>query len=239
MATGSSIWARAFAVTTIGKLVARPSLASVQDQVARFTHTCFMITPYEATSPVAETAQPAHARQQEKRSALFNSGSEAVENAIKMRQDIHAQVRGRGVRHTRTTAVRILTMALIRESYDRPLQARLRPVRHPRSTARRCHIRSATPNMARSSPPTASWLPSEPFDVIEKQVGADNLAAVIIEPIQGEGGFHRARRRFPCPRCWTGARKNNVVFIADEGADRVRPSPERCSPANTKASNPT
>jgi 4-aminobutyrate aminotransferase/(S)-3-amino-2-methylpropionate transaminase len=53
------------------------------------------------------------------------------------------------------------------------------------------------------------------IDVIDKQVGADNLAAVIIEPIQGEGGFIVPADGF-LPALLGWCRKNNVVFIADE-----------------------
>ena len=53
------------------------------------------------------------------------------------------------------------------------------------------------------------------IDVIDKQVGADNLAAVIIEPIQGEGGFIVPADGF-LPALLDWCRKNNVVFIADE-----------------------
>ena len=71
------------AVTTIGN--SSPAVvAAVQDQVARFTHTCFMITPYEGYVAVAEQLNRLTPGSGDKRSALFNSGSEAVENAIKV-----------------------------------------------------------------------------------------------------------------------------------------------------------
>ncbi len=53
------------------------------------------------------------------------------------------------------------------------------------------------------------------IDVMDKQVGADNLAAVIIEPIQGEGGFIVPADGF-LPALLGWCRDNNVVFIADE-----------------------
>jgi 4-aminobutyrate aminotransferase/(S)-3-amino-2-methylpropionate transaminase len=71
------------AVTTIGN--ADPAVAAaVADQVARFTHTCFMITGYEAYVEVAERLNRLTPGDHEKRTALFNSGAEAVENAIKI-----------------------------------------------------------------------------------------------------------------------------------------------------------
>src|SRR5262249_56996641 len=56
----------------------------VRAQVAQFTHTCFMITPYEGYGEVCEELARRTPGTYEKRSALFNSGAEAVENAIKI-----------------------------------------------------------------------------------------------------------------------------------------------------------
>jgi 4-aminobutyrate aminotransferase/(S)-3-amino-2-methylpropionate transaminase len=69
------------AVTSVGN--AHPGVAAVQAAVAQMTHTCFMISPYESYVAVAE-AQPSHPGDHAKKSALFNSGAEAVENAIKI-----------------------------------------------------------------------------------------------------------------------------------------------------------
>ena len=71
------------AVTTIGNSAPRV-VAAVQDQVELFTHTCFMITPYEGYVAVAEHLNELTPGDYEKRSALFNSGAEAVENAVKI-----------------------------------------------------------------------------------------------------------------------------------------------------------
>jgi 4-aminobutyrate aminotransferase/(S)-3-amino-2-methylpropionate transaminase len=57
---------------------------AVQAQVAAFTHTCFMITPYDSYVEVAEALNRLTPGDHEKRTALFNSGAEAVENAIKV-----------------------------------------------------------------------------------------------------------------------------------------------------------
>src|ERR1700749_4886440 len=68
------------AVTTVGN--AAPSVvARVQEQVAAFTHTCFMITPYEGYVEVAEALNHHTPGEHEKRSALFNSGAAAIETA--------------------------------------------------------------------------------------------------------------------------------------------------------------
>src|SRR6201992_539128 len=71
------------AVTSVGNSAPRV-VEAVQRQVADFTHTCFMITPYEGYVAVAEQLNDVTPGGHEKRSALFNSGAEAVENAIKI-----------------------------------------------------------------------------------------------------------------------------------------------------------
>src|SRR5664279_4932421 len=71
------------AVTSVGNAAPRV-VSAVQEQVAAFTHTCFMITPYEGYVAVAEALNDVTPGSHDKRSALFNSGAEAVENAIKI-----------------------------------------------------------------------------------------------------------------------------------------------------------
>ncbi|MFY9231240.1 MAG: aminotransferase class III-fold pyridoxal phosphate-dependent enzyme, partial [Candidatus Nanopelagicales bacterium] len=75
--------ASGIAVTTVGN--ANPDVVSaVQTQVAAFTHTCFMVTPYSGYVEVCEALNRLTPGDHEKRSALFNSGAEAVENAVKI-----------------------------------------------------------------------------------------------------------------------------------------------------------
>ena len=71
------------AVTTIGNSAPRV-VEAVSAQLADFTHTCFMVTPYEEYVAVAEHLNRLAPGSGEKRSALFNSGAEAVENAVKI-----------------------------------------------------------------------------------------------------------------------------------------------------------
>ena len=198
------------AVTTIGNSSARV-VAAVQDQVANFTHTCFMITPYEGYVAVAEQLNRLTPGSGEKRSALFNSGSEAVENAIKIARTYtrkQAVVSFDHAYHGRTN----LTMALTAKSmpykhgfgpfapeiYRAPLSYPFRDAEYGKELATDGELAA-----------------KRAITVIEKQVGADNLAAVIIEPIQGEGGFIVPADGF-LPALLDWCRKNNVVFIADE-----------------------
>ncbi|MGV0597004.1 4-aminobutyrate--2-oxoglutarate transaminase [Mycolicibacterium vulneris] len=198
------------AVTTIGNSSPRV-VEAVAAQAADFTHTCFMITPYEEYVAVCEHLNRLTPVRGEKRSALFNSGSEAVENAVKIaRSHTHKQavVAFDHAYHGRTN----LTMALTAKSmpykhgfgpfapeiYRAPLSYPFRDAEFGKELAT-----------------DGALAARRAIDVMEKQVGADNLAAVIIEPIQGEGGFIVPADGF-LPALLGWCRDNNVVFIADE-----------------------
>ncbi len=191
------------AVTGVGN--ADPKVvAAVQAQVAQFTHTCFMVSPYESYVAVAEALNRITPGDFAKKTALFNSGAEAVENAVKIarkytgRQAVVAFDHGY---HGRTN----LTMALTAKSM--PYKSGFGPFapevhRAPLSYPYRDGL-------------TGPEAAERAISVIEKQIGADNLAAVIIEPIQGEGGFIVPADGF-LPALVEWCRANGVVFIADE-----------------------
>ena len=198
------------AVTTIGNAAPRV-VDAVSKQVAEFTHTCFMITPYEGYVAVAEQLNRLTPGTGEKRSALFNSGAEAVENAVKVaRMFTHktAVVAFDHAYHGRTN----LTMALTAKSM--PYKSGFGPFapevyRAPLSYPYRDGLLSK--EMATDGELAAA----RAITMIEKEVGADNLAAVVIEPIQGEGGFIVPAEGFLAALLdW--CRDNNVVFVADE-----------------------
>src|SRR6476619_4789141 len=71
------------AVTSVGNAAPRV-VEAVRAQVERFTHTCFMVAPYESYVAVCEQLNSLTPGDGDKRSALFNSGAEAVENAVKI-----------------------------------------------------------------------------------------------------------------------------------------------------------
>ena len=198
------------AVTTIGNASPRV-VAAVSDQAANFTHTCFMVTPYEGYVAVAEALNRLTPGSDEKRSALFNSGSEAVENAVKIARSYtgkQAVVAFDHAYHGRTN----LTMALTAKSmpykhgfgpfapevYRAPLSYPFRDAEFGKELATDGEL------AARRA-----------ITVIDKQVGAANLAAVVIEPIQSEGGFIVPAEGF-LPTLLDWCRANDVVFIADE-----------------------
>ena len=191
------------AVTGVGN--SAPAVVdAVQDQVARFTHTCFTVTPYEAYIEVAEKLNKLTPGSHEKRSALFNSGAEAVENAVKIARHFTKKaavvVFDHGY-HGRTN----LTMGMTAKSM--PYKSGFGPFapeiyRFPASYPFRDGL---------SGPQAAK----RAILGIEKQIGAENLAAIMIEPIQGEGGFIVPADGF-LPAIAEWAKANNVVFILDE-----------------------
>lgn len=191
------------AVTSVG--ASHPKVVeAIQAQAAQFTHTCFMISPYDGYVSVAEALNRLTPGDHAKKSALFNSGAEAVENAIKIAR-----------KYTKKTAVVAfdhgyhgrtnLTMALTAKAM--PYKSGFGPFaseiyRAPASYPFRDGLSGAE-------------AAAKSIQIMEKQIGADNLAAVIIEPIQGEGGFIvPADGYLPAIVDW--CRANNVVFIADE-----------------------
>ena len=191
------------AVTGIGHAV--PELVdAVSTQVAAFTHTCFMVTPYESYVEVCEELAALTPGSHAKTTALFNSGAEAIENAVKVarlatgRQAIivfeHAY-------HGRTN----LTMALTAKNM--PYKDRFGPF-----APEIYRVPMSYPFHDGLSGADAAALA---IKEIETQVGAHNVAALLIEPIQGEGGFVVPAEGFlPALSEWTT--KNGVVFIADE-----------------------
>ncbi|MEU8296799.1 4-aminobutyrate--2-oxoglutarate transaminase [Micromonospora sp. NPDC048909] len=197
-------FAAGIAVTNVGNSAPKV-VEAVRAQVERFTHTCFMVAPYESYVAVCEQLNALTPGGFEKRSALFNSGAEAVENAVKIAR--HATGRPAVVvfdhaYHGRTN----LTMALTAKNM--PYKHRFGPFageiyRVPMSYPLRDGGLDGATAAARA------------IELVEKQVGAENVAALLIEPIQGEGGFVVPAPGFlPALRQWATAA--GVVFVADE-----------------------
>ncbi|GAA1507030.1 4-aminobutyrate--2-oxoglutarate transaminase [Dactylosporangium maewongense] len=195
--------AAGIAVTNVGN--SSPKVVeAVRRQVERFTHTCFMIAPYEGYVAVCEQLNALTPGTFEKRSALFNSGAEAVENAVKIAR--HATGRQAVVvfdhaYHGRTN----LTMALT---------AKAMPYKHGFGpfAGEIYRVPMSYPFRDGLSGPDAAALAT---GMIEKQVGADQVAAVLIEPVQGEGGFIVPAPGFlPAVAAW--ARSAGALFVADE-----------------------
>ena len=191
------------AVVNVGN--SAPSVVKrVQDQVAAFTHTCFMIAPYEGYIEVCEKLNALTPGNFKKKSALFNSGAEALENAVKIarhytkRQAVVVFEHGY---HGRTN----LTMAMTAKNM--PYKEGFGPF-----TPEIYRMPMAYP--FRSEIPVEHVL-DEVIHKIEKEIGGKNVAAIVIEPIQGEGGFIVPPKGF-LPGLAKYAKENGALFIADE-----------------------
>jgi 4-aminobutyrate aminotransferase/(S)-3-amino-2-methylpropionate transaminase len=195
------------AVASVGN-AASAVVDRVQRQVAQFTHTCFMVTPYEGYVEVCEELARRTPGTHEKRSALFNSGAEAVENAIKIARHHtgrQAVVAFDHAYHGRTN----LTMALTAKNM--PYKQGFGPF-----ASEIYRMPMAYPLRWPDGPQACK---AEALGVVKSlihaQVGEDNVAAVIIEPIQGEGGFIVPSEGFLAGLA-EFCDEHGIVFIADE-----------------------
>jgi 4-aminobutyrate aminotransferase/(S)-3-amino-2-methylpropionate transaminase len=193
------------AVTSVGH-TAPEVVSRVQAQAATLTHTCFMVTPYAGYVEVCEALNRLAPGSHDTRSALFNSGAEAVENAVKIARRFtgrDAVVVFDHAYHGRTNLTLAMTAKnmpykdgfgpFAGEVYRAPMSY---PFREP-------------------APITGEAAAARAISMIDKQVGADRVAAVVIEPIQGEGGFVVPAPGFlPALAAWCTA--NGVLFVADE-----------------------
>mgnify|MGYP001371962417 CR=1 FL=1 len=195
------------AVTNVGNGNPRV-IEAVQAQIAQLTHTCFMVTPYEGYVAVAEKLNELTPGGHAKRSALFNSGAEAVENAVKVARHFtgrQAVVVFDHAYHGRTN----LTMAMTAKNM--PYKNKFGPF-----ASEMYRVPMAYPYRWPGGPKACE---SDAFDYvtsqIHAQVGEENTAAVIIEPIQGEGGFIVPPAGFLRELAgW--CQDNGILFIADE-----------------------
>ena len=193
------------AVTSVGASAPKV-VQAVQEAVAHFTHTCFMVTPYEGYVAVAEKLNELTPGNFEKRSVLFNSGAEAVENAVKIARAAtgrNAVVVFDHAYHGRTN----LTMALTAKAA--PYKKGFGPFAPEIYRAPMSYPYRDEPTM------DGKEAAQRTIDVIEKQIGSEYVAAIVLEPIQGEGGFIVPAEGF-MPALVSWAREKGIVFIADE-----------------------
>jgi 4-aminobutyrate aminotransferase/(S)-3-amino-2-methylpropionate transaminase len=195
------------AVVNVGNSADRV-VKNVQEQVEAFTHTCFMIAPYMGYIEVCEALNRLTPGTHKKKSALFNSGAEAVENAVKIARKFtnrQAVVVFEHGYHGRTN----LTMAMTAKNM--PYKDGFGPFtpevyRMPMAYPYRCDSCSGSCN---------SSVLDTVIHKIEKEIGANNVACIVIEPIMGEGGFI-----VPCKGFLPGLVKfcndSGILFVADE-----------------------
>jgi 4-aminobutyrate aminotransferase/(S)-3-amino-2-methylpropionate transaminase len=194
-------------VTNVGNSASRV-VDRVIEQVQAFTHTCFTVAPYMNYIEVCEKLNAMTPGTHKKKSMLVNSGAEAVENAVKIARHYTkrpAIVVFEHSYHGRTN----LTMALTAKNM--PYKEGFGPF---------------APEIYRVPMPYSfHWVGDQSTITedaiamvthkIDKEIGAHNVAAILIEPIQGEGGFIVPPTGF-MPALAKYSADNGIIFIADE-----------------------
>ncbi|MEN9923688.1 MAG: hypothetical protein RIS09_1202, partial [Actinomycetota bacterium] len=191
------------AVVNVGNSATKV-VENVQQQVAQFTHTCFMVAPYEGYVAVCEALNELTPGSHAKKSALFNSGAEAVENAVKIarsytkRQAIVVFEHGYHGRTNMTMAMTAKNMPYKHSFGPFANEVYRVPVSYPFRDER-----------------TGADVAKDVITRIEKEIGGTNVAAIVIEPIQGEGGFIVPAKGF-LPAIQAYANANGILFVTDE-----------------------
>ena len=176
---------------------------AAQEQLARFSHTDFTIVPYEVYVTLAERLIALSPFRSAAKAAFFNAGTEAVENAIKFARAYTgrpAVIAFEGGFHGRT----LLSLSLTSKTH--PYKAGLGPFAPE-------VYRVPFPNEYRG--PTAEEALAALERALITQVAAETVAAIVVEPVQGEGGFVVAPQTF-----LDGVRRlcdeYGIVMVVDE-----------------------
>ena len=194
-------------VTNVGNAAQRV-VDRVIDQVQAFTHTCFTVAPYMGYIEVCEKLNAMTPGTFKKKSLLVNSGAEAVENAVKIARHYtkrQAIVVFEHSYHGRTN----LTMALTAKNM--PYKEGFGPFAPEIYRVPMPYSFHWVGNQATITEDAIEMITHK----IEKEIGAHNVAAILIEPIQGEGGFIVPPKGF-LPALSKYATDNGIIFIADE-----------------------
>lgn len=195
------------ATTTVGN--AHPDVVeAARVQMGELMHTCFLNQPYEGYLHLAQRLADIAPGDHSKRAALFSTGAEAVENAVKYARAFTGRP---GVVvfdhsfHGRTN----LTMAMTAK--NNPYKQSFGPF------ASDVH-RAPSPYSYRwpGGPDSAADDALAQLELlVDAQVGAGNIACIVMEPIQGEGGFIVPPEGF-LPRLADFCRDRGILFVADE-----------------------
>ena len=194
-------------VTGVGNSAQRV-VDRVIEQVQAFTHTCFTVAPYMNYIEVCEKLNAMTPGSHKKKSILVNSGAEAVENAVKIARHFTkrpAIVVFEHSYHGRTN----LTMALTAKNM--PYKEGFGPFAPEVYRVPMPYSFHWVGDQATISQDAIEMVTHK----IEKEIGAHNVAAILIEPIQGEGGFIVPPKGF-LPALAKYSKENGIVFIADE-----------------------
>ncbi|MCY7412834.1 MAG: aminotransferase class III-fold pyridoxal phosphate-dependent enzyme [Salinibacterium sp.] len=199
-------FASGIAVTSVG--ASNPLVQEhVADQLSRFTHTCFMVTEYDSFTAVCRWLNEHTPGSFEKRTALFSTGAEAIENAIKIARSATGREKVLvfdDAYHGRS----LLTMAMTAK--ENPYKLNFGPF--PAEVHR---APFAAPLRWPTGAQNATAEALAAVELVLATEGPETFAAIVIEPIQGEGGFI-----VPAPGFLPGLRdiatRHGIVFVLDE-----------------------
>jgi 4-aminobutyrate aminotransferase / (S)-3-amino-2-methylpropionate transaminase / 5-aminovalerate transaminase len=183
---------------------------AIRRQLDRFLHTSFNVLPYESYIALAERLNALTPGRFAKKTLLVNSGAEAVENAIKIARAYTrrpAVIAFEDAFHGRTY------MAMALTSKTHPYKAGFEPFpgdvyRIPFAYCYRC-------SYSLKYPSCEVHCAQHLEDTFKRVVAAESVAAVIVEPIMGEGGFLTPPKEF-FPTLQQICRKHGILVIADE-----------------------
>lgn len=178
-------------------------IAAVTEQLAHFTHTAYQIVPYESYVALAERLNQRVPVNGPAKTAFFTTGAEAVENAVKIARAStgrHGIITFGGAFHGRT----FMTMAMTGKvaPYKRdfgPMPASVFHARYP------VELRGISVDDAMASLEA----------IFSQDIAPQDVAAIVLEPVQGEGGFHIAPAEF-FQRLRECCDRHGILLIADE-----------------------
>ena len=181
-------------------------LSAIREQLEKHLHLCFAVTPYEGYVAVAEKLNSLAPGNFPKKTILVNSGAEAIENSVKIARAYTkrpAIICFEDAFHGRT----LLTMSLTSKTH--PYKAGFAPF-----ASDIYRIPFAYPYRAEKDA-TAETFAHHLEDAFKRSVAAESVAAVIAEPVLGEGGFVIPPRDY-FKLLQNICRKHGILFIADE-----------------------
>ena len=187
----------------------RPEITkAIAEQAEKFTHTCFSVMMYESYIELAEKLVKLTPGNFSKKAAFFNSGAEAVENAVKVARYATgrpAVVVFDNAYHGRT----LLTMTMT---------AKVKPYKYRFGPFAPEFYRAPFPysyRMNMTPEESSQYCIKELERIFVGEVAPDQVAAIVIEPVQGEGGFIVAPPGF-LRALKSLCEKYGILFIADE-----------------------
>ena len=183
---------------------------AIHTQADKFLHTCFMITPYEGYVELAEALNRLTPGSFPKKTMLLNSGAEAVENAVKIARrhtGRQAIIAFEDAFHGRTQ----LAMSLTGKTH--PYKAGFGPFapeiyRLPYAYCYRCPVHLTHPSCQAACADTLE-------SMFKRHIESEQVAAVIFEPVLGEGGFVAPPQEW-FDKITAICRAHGVLVIADE-----------------------